>query len=66
MKADSLPQIFHTFVLHHKVGFDQGGPGSSHTNDLAVGPFPNVFDQVENRHQRKKVALENTIKTCIW
>ena len=26
MKADSLPQIFHTLVLHHKVGFDQGGP----------------------------------------
>ena len=22
MKADSLPHIFHTLVLHHKVGFD--------------------------------------------
>ena len=22
MKADPLPQIFHTLVLHHKVGFD--------------------------------------------
>ena len=26
IKADSLPQIFHTLMLHHKVGFDQGGP----------------------------------------
>ena len=25
-KADSLPQIFHTLVLHHKVGFDEEGP----------------------------------------
>ena len=26
IKADSLPQTFHTLMLHHKVGFDQGGP----------------------------------------
>ena len=26
MKADSLSQLFHTLVLHHKVGFNQGGP----------------------------------------
>ena len=41
LKADSLPQIFHTLVLHHKVGFDQGGP-AEFTNDFVVGPFPNV------------------------
>ena len=26
IKADSLPQIYHSLVLHHKVDFDQGGP----------------------------------------
>ena len=26
IKANSLPQAFHTLVLHHKVSFDQGGP----------------------------------------
>ena len=66
MKADSFPQIFHTLVLHHKVGFDQGGLLSSHLMTLWLGLSPMCADQVKNRHQCTKVALECTIKNMHW
>ena len=63
IKANSLPQIFHTLVLHHKVGFDQGGPAELHTlMTLWLGISPMCVDQVKDRHQCRNVALENTVK----
>ena len=43
MKADSLPQIFHTLVLHHtRWALTREALLSSHTNDFVAGPFPNL------------------------